>query len=101
MPQCKPRATQVLPPIDGGKLAAVFGQKSLNSRNCWSTSRCTHCHFNVEPFRLLREAALEIEFEYRNGDEAVLKAKRDLLQQPGRRRACDSQSPPRHESTST
>ena len=33
---------------------------------------------------LLDDGTLEIEFAYRNGDEAVLKAKRILLQQPAR-----------------
>jgi acylphosphatase len=31
---------------------------------------------------LLNDGSIEIEFEYRNGDEAVLKAKRDTSQQP-------------------
>ena len=31
---------------------------------------------------LLDDGTIEIEFAYRNGDEAVLKAKRDLFQQP-------------------
>src|SRR5215469_16769055 len=45
-----PRATQILTPTDGGKLAAVSGQKSSSSRNSCSTSCCTQCHFDIEPF---------------------------------------------------
>src|SRR5271167_156458 len=45
-----PRDTQVLTPTDGGKLAAASGQKSSSSRNSCSTSCCTRCHFDIEPF---------------------------------------------------
>jgi hypothetical protein len=45
-----PRATRVLTPTDGGKPAAASGQKSSNSRNSCSTSCCTQCHFDIEPF---------------------------------------------------
>jgi hypothetical protein len=45
-----PRATQVLTPTDGGKLAAASGQKSSSSRNSCSTSCCTQCHFDIDPF---------------------------------------------------
>jgi hypothetical protein len=41
-----PRATQILTPTDGGKLAAASGQKSSSSRNSCSRSCCTQCHFS-------------------------------------------------------
>jgi UDP-glucose 4-epimerase len=50
MSRLKLGSTQVLILIDGGKLAAASGQKSLNSRNYCSTSFCNQCHFDIEPF---------------------------------------------------
>src|SRR5262249_52895764 len=47
-----PRATQILIPIDGGKLAVMSGQKSSSSKNSWSTSCCIQCHFDTGPMVL-------------------------------------------------
>ncbi len=49
MSRFKQRATQLLTPIDGGKLAVASGQKSLNSRNSCSMSCCTQCHSTPPP----------------------------------------------------
>jgi hypothetical protein len=55
MSRFEPRATQVLTPIDGGKLAAASGQKSLNSRNSCSTSCCTQCQLDIKRFYVWRQ----------------------------------------------
>jgi len=41
---------------DGGKLAAASGQKSSSFRSSCSTSCCTQCHFDIEPFEVLPDA---------------------------------------------
>src|ERR1700681_130901 len=55
-----PRATQVLTPTDGGKLAVASGQKSSSSKNSCSTSCCTQCHFDIEPFLGMPGACLTL-----------------------------------------
>ena len=56
MSQFKPRAIQILIPIDGGKLTAASGQNSLSFRNSCSTSCSTRCRFNIECFYTAQEA---------------------------------------------
>src|ERR1700743_938196 len=47
-----PRTIQILIPIDGGKLASAFGQKSSNWRNSCSTLCFTRLYGEAMRFRL-------------------------------------------------
>ena len=58
MPRFDRRATQVLIPTDGGKLAAASAQKSSSSRNSCSTSCCIQFPFDIAMQPVVHERRL-------------------------------------------
>jgi hypothetical protein len=63
------------PPREGSGHCRLIGRWRIVEADIWDRA----CEGTAE---LLDDGTLEIEIEYRNGDEAVLKANGTLLQQP-------------------